>query len=69
MKTYKTISGDTFDGIAKKELGDEKYAGLIIEQNIDLVDVIVFGSGEELIIPNVPEETLTDLPPWKSDSQ
>ncbi len=66
MIKYRTISGDTFDIIAKKTLGDEMLAGLIIEKNLDYADVIFFGAGVELNIPEeVPDEVLEDLPPWK----
>ena len=31
--TYKTVNGDTWDVIAKKQMGSEKYMDLIIKAN------------------------------------
>lgn len=65
MKLYSTVSGDTFDIIAQKELGDSKLAGLIMEANIEHIKTIVFSAGVELSVPDVPENLSSNLPPWK----
>ncbi|GAK06028.1 hypothetical protein JCM19037_4580 [Geomicrobium sp. JCM 19037] len=63
---YRTISGDTFDLIAHKTLGDDKLAGVIIEQNIEHVETLIFTAGVYLKIPDLPDVDLsTSLPPWK----
>lgn len=66
MRKYTTISGDTFDIVAKKELGDEKLAGEIIELNLEYSDIILFQAGVELKIPEKDADKVSEnLPPWK----
>ncbi|KZL88718.1 tail protein X [Clostridium magnum] len=66
MDTYTTVLGDTWDMIAFKIWGNEKYARELIEVNLAYVAIIMFSDG---IILNIPEiATTTDdssLPPWK----
>jgi phage tail protein X len=67
MDTYTTVLGDTWDMIAFKIWGNEKYARELIEVNLEYVAIIVFSDG---IILNIPEITTTttdesSLPPWK----
>ena len=65
-KKYTTVSGDTFDIIAYKLFGNEKYAELLMEANFPLLDYIVFPSGIEVSIPDVGDEkTEVDLPEWR----
>lgn len=62
---YKTVSGDTFDIIAYKFYGNEKQAIKIIEANINYANIIVFGAGTELNIPDIEIAQTSNLPPWK----
>lgn len=68
MKKYTTVQGDTFDSIAFKLLGNEKYLKELMEVNTDYLTTIIFSSG---IVLNVPEINVTtntyntDLPPWR----
>jgi len=64
MATYKTIQGDTFDGIAYKLWGDEKHMKELIEANLDYADVLIFSPNVELIVPEA-EETPALLPFWR----
>lgn len=64
-----TVEGDTFDTLALEFYKDEKQAGLIIQENLDYCDVLIFEAGVELKIPiveiiNLPET----LPPWRRGS-
>ncbi len=63
---YETVSGDTFDLVALKTIGDEKAAKEIIQSNIEYAHVVIFESGIQLTIPEVAKNTTTNLPPWKS---
>ncbi len=65
MKVYKTVQGDMWDSIADRLMGDCKYTNLLIEANQKYVDVFMFSAGAELVIPEVPDEYLLPLPPWK----
>ena len=64
-KTYTTSQGDTWDIIALRQMGSEKYMSLIIEANSKFNQVVVFPAGIVLVIPAVPVATATTLPPWK----
>ena len=68
-KTYTTVQGDMWDGIAYKQLGDARYADAIMQANMQYHKTFVFSAGVELVIPEVAQETtLSDLPPWKQVS-
>jgi phage tail protein X len=45
--TYTTIQGDTWDLIAYKLYGEEKYMKNLIEANWPLLDVLIFPSGTD----------------------
>lgn len=64
-KVYKTIQGDTWDGIAVKVYGDEKYLNNLLEKNQKYKDIIIFSSGVSLELPEIKAEATTILPPWK----
>lgn len=64
---YTTIQGDTWDSIAYKLYGDEKYMKNLIEANWPLLEVLVFSSGTVITVPDLPEETDDDLPFWRSE--
>lgn len=68
--TYTTIQGDTWDGIAYKLYGDEKYMKNLIEANWLYTDVLVFSAGVELTVPEITEEEKDDdnLPIWRQFS-
>ncbi len=62
---YKTIAGDSWDLIAFKVLGSEKYAPDLINANPDYVQTFIFKAGEELNIPEI-ETPKQSVLPWKS---
>ena len=64
-KMYNTIQGDTWDGIAVKVYGDEKYLNNLLEENQQHRDVLIFPAGAQLILPDIEVQTTTILPPWK----
>lgn len=65
--TYTTTQGDTWDSISYQIYGAEKYMKLLIEANWPLLDVLVFSAGTEIKIPDLPDDSDEDLPPWRSD--
>ena len=69
MIKYTTIQGDTWDGIAYKLYGDEKHMKELIEVNWPVVDTLVFSAGVELNVPDLPEESSSDLPIWRRTSE
>lgn len=66
-KKYTTIQGDTWDLIAYKVYGAEKYMRYLIEANWEQIDVLRFSSGTALNVPDLPEETDEDAPFWRQD--
>lgn len=68
MKTYTTVQGDTFDYIAYKVLGSEKYTSALLKANTDKADILVFSAGIALNIPEIEKESTAaeGLPPWKN---
>lgn len=66
--TYKTIQGDTWDLIAYKVYGSEKYMRYLIEANWEHIDVLKFSSGTELAVPDLPEEVEEDAPFWRQET-
>jgi phage tail protein X len=65
MEQYTTVQGDTWDIIAKKVYGNEKYAGYLMENNRLLLEYMIFPGGITLDIPELTEETDPDLPIWR----
>ena len=68
MGTYTTIQGDTWDLIAYKLYGDEKYMRYLFEANWPQADVLVFSAGTVLNVPDLPEETDEDAAFWRQDT-
>lgn len=64
-KKYTTQSGDMFDLIAFRELGDCKYTEKLIDANRDKIDNFIFSAGEVLNIPDVSKDKVDTLPPWR----
>lgn len=67
-KTYTTVQGDTWDGIAYKVLVDEKHLTELMNLNFKYREYVIFPSGIVLTLPEI--EVSTDsykekLPPWK----
>lgn len=67
-KTYTTIQGDTWDLIAYKLYGSEKYMKNLIEANWPLLEVLVFSSGTVINVPDIPEDSDDDAPFWRSNT-
>jgi len=65
MKTYTTIQGDMWDSIAYKLYGNEKYMSLLMQSNLELLDIFIFGAGTVLTVPELEAESEADMPPWR----
>ncbi len=68
-KTYTTIQGETWDGIAYKIYGGEKYATDLMAANYRYLDILVFSSGTVLTVPDLPEEGGQNFPEWRTSTQ
>ena len=70
VMVYHTVSGDTWDLIAFKVLGNEKYFHRIIRNNLNLINIAIFDAGTPIIMSDIGENFETKipeekLPPWK----
>lgn len=64
-KTYTTIQGDMWDGIAKKVYDSESGINVLLEANQEYADIVIFSAGVVLTVPDyVPPKTEL-LPPWR----
>ncbi|MEA5041380.1 MAG: tail protein X [Oscillibacter ruminantium] len=64
-KTYTTIAGDMWDGIAYKVYGDEAYTDKIMKLNPQYRHLFVFPAGVTLDLPEESMSVSISLPPWK----
>ena len=62
---YTTISGDTWDRIAKEVYETETYTSFLMENNQDKLDNFVFPAGVKLIIKDKPKKA-SILPEWRT---
>ena len=64
---YTTVSGDTWDSIAFKLFGSEKFARQLMDHNKQHLQIVIFSSGIILKVPEITtgESTEINLPPWR----
>lgn len=67
MTSYRTIQGDTWDGVAYKLYGDETSMSALLASNTAHVETVVFGAGVVLAVPEINQEAASELPPWKRE--
>lgn len=65
MKTYTTIQGDMWDKIAYTQLGDTAHTDKLMNANLRYREYYTFPAGIVLVLPEIPENTINSLPPWK----
>ncbi|MFQ8681954.1 tail protein X [Enterocloster sp.] len=68
-EVYQTIQGDTWDMIAKKVYGNEKYLDYLMANNFPLLDYFVFPAGVAVSTPALPVSVQDDLPSWRKGVQ
>ena len=68
MKTIKTQQGDTWDILAKRSYGDERFMDVLIKANPTHQEVMFFSAGVILDVPAIDTNSQlhkANLPPWK----
>ena len=68
MKTIKTQQGDTWDILAKRSYGDERFMDVLIKANPTHQEVMFFSAGVILDVPAIDTSSNVhqmNLPPWK----
>ena len=53
MTEYVTKQGDTWDAIAKRLYGDERFLDVLIRANINHRKTVVFSYGKRLAVPEI----------------
>ena len=64
-RIYIAGSGDTWDSISFKIYEDEFKVELLMNANKGLMHIFVFGGGERVKIPDLPEDVSSSLPDWR----
>lgn len=62
---YTTISGDMWDYIALKTMGNETYMNELMRANMKYREITVFPGGIQLKIPKITAAKANSLPPWR----
>lgn len=65
MREYITAQGDTWDLIALRVYGSEKYMTTLIEANPEYRETVFFSAGISLKVPEITAPIPSSLPPWK----
>ncbi len=68
MTEYVTKQGDTWDAIAKRLYGDERFLDVLIRANINHRKTVVFSYGKRLVVPEINTQSAAyelNLPLWK----
>lgn len=63
---YETVSGDTWDVIARAVYGDEVHADFLMQNNPFLLGISIFPSGTYVYIPELPATEIDEgIPDWR----
>ena len=64
--TYTTKQNQTWDMIAREVYGKEKYAGYLMQNNPEKIEIFMFGAGTILKTPELEDdETAIEVPDWR----
>ncbi|MFJ2044521.1 tail protein X [Paenibacillus taichungensis] len=62
---YRTIQGDTWDGIAFKLSGRYDVIPDLMYANLDYIQTVIFAAGVELVVPEIQPQAASTLPSWR----
>lgn len=68
MATTQSRMGETWDMVAKRVYGDERFMNVLIAANINLRHIVFFPYGVEIVTPEIDTRSTAydiNLPPWK----
>ena len=61
-----TRQGQAWDQLAKDAYGDELRLGTLCPENVDELDVLIFGGDVRVAAPEAPSVAkVSSLPPWE----
>ncbi|MET3831029.1 phage tail protein X [Paenibacillus sp. DS2363] len=69
MTTYRTIQGDTWDGISYKLTSSYDAMTTLMYANLDHIQTVIFTAGVELTVPDVQAQTSSSLPSWRTSDE
>ena len=61
---YVTKQGECWDEVARAVYGSEKHVGILMQNNMQQLDTVIFSAGTVLNTPTLPSDE-TNLPPWR----
>lgn len=64
-KSYRTVSGDTWDSVAFSQLGSCEHTAALMKANLSALGTTIFSAGTILLLPEVDSTTTAQLPPWR----
>ena len=64
-----TVLGDTWDTIALRELGSEHHTSALMLANRQYIGTVIFPAGVGLVLPEIPEDYSSTLPPWRRNGR
>lgn len=66
-KTYTTVQGDMWDGVAYSQMGSVAYTDKLMRANQEYAGFYMLPAGITLTLPEVDAtvDDLSALPPWK----
>jgi phage tail protein X len=66
-KTYRTVSGDTWDIISLKMYGSELFTTELVRANFSKCSTVVFAAGVVVNVPAIDTgvRDRTNQPPWR----
>nr|WP_145402957.1 phage tail protein [Paenibacillus xylanexedens] len=69
MTTYRTIQGDTWDGISYKLTSGYDAMPELMYANLDHIHTVIFAAGIVLNIPELQAQVSSSLPPWRTSDE
>lgn len=66
MLIYTCMAGDTWDLIALRIYGRERYAALLLGANPDMCVKRVMEGGEQVLAPEIDESAAATGAPWRA---
>ncbi len=60
-----TRQGQAWDQLAKEGYGDELRLDVLLPENVDEMDALIFGGDVRVAMPDAPSVKVSATPPWE----
>jgi hypothetical protein len=64
-KSASTSQGQAWDQLAKERYGRETMLGVLLPENVEQMDSLLFSGETVVLLPDVQTERARSLPPWE----